>query len=81
MRIRTTDGYVNEHDLIKFREMPKYYVDVNTMEGIVLREMVKIEVRDQEMFADTITGTLYDCETGKSRSTNLWIEEVQCIET
>ena len=33
------------------------------------------------MFADTITGTLYDCETGKSRSTNLWIEEVQCIET
>ena len=76
MRIRTTDGYVNEHDLIKFREMPKYYFDVNTLEGIVLREMVKIEVRDHDMFADTITGTLYDCETGKSRSTKLWIETV-----
>ena len=76
MRIRTTDGYVNEHDLIKFKEMDKYDVDVNTMEGIRLRQMVKVEVRDQEMFADIITGTLYDCGTGKSRSTNLWIEEV-----
>ena len=77
MRIRTTDGYVNEHDIIKFKEMQKYDVDVNTMEGIRLRQMVKIEVREREMFADVVTGTLYDCETGKSKSTNLWIEAVQ----
>jgi hypothetical protein len=76
MRIRTTDGYVNEHDLIKFREMEKYHVDVNTMEGIVLRKMVKIDVRDRKMFADIVTGTLYDCKTGKSRSTKLWVEKV-----
>lgn len=74
--IRTKEGYVTENDLIKFKEMDKYDVDVNTMFGIVPRKMVKVEVRDREMFADAVTGTLYDCETGKSRSTNLWINEV-----
>ena len=74
--IRTREGYVIENDLIKFKEMDKYDVDVNTMFGIVPRKMVKIEVRDRNMFADVVTGTLYDCETGKSRSTNLWINEI-----
>jgi len=76
MRIRTTDGYVNEHDLIKFREMEKHDVDVSTMQGIILRKMVKVEVHDKEMFADVVTGTLYDCETGMSKSSNLWIDAI-----
>jgi hypothetical protein len=72
--IRTKEGYVTENDLIKFKEMDKYGVDVNTVFGIVFREMVKVEVRDRDMFADAVTGTLYDCDTGKAKSTKLWIE-------
>ena len=76
MRIRITEGYVNEHDILKLKDMEKYHVDVNTIEGIVPRKMVKIDVRDCKMFADVVTGTLYDCKTGKARSTKLWIEKV-----
>jgi hypothetical protein len=38
--------------------------------------MARIVIKDQAMYADIITGTLYNPKTGKSTSSRLRIEKV-----
>jgi hypothetical protein len=76
MRIRTESGCVNEHDIIKMKDLPKFDVDIHAFGTTVTRKMAKIMVNDQAMYADTITGTLYNPKTGRSNSSRLWIEKV-----
>ncbi len=76
IKIRTVDGCVNEHDVIKMKDLPKFDADVNAFGRTVTRKMAKINVDNQVMYADAITGTLYNPKTLKSSSSKLWIEKV-----
>ena len=75
-RIRVESGCVNEHDIIKMKEFPKFDADVHAFGTTITRKMAKITVGDQVMYADIVTGTLYYPKTGKSNSSRLWIEKV-----
>ena len=76
VRLRAIDGCLNEHDVIKMKDMPRFDADVNVAGATVTRKMVKITVKDKTMYADAITGTLYNPKTGRCNSTRLFIEKV-----
>jgi hypothetical protein len=76
IKIRTNFGCVCEPDIIKMKDFPKFDVDVHALNTTLTRKMVKIYVKEKAMYADIITGTLYDPKTGKSSSSRLWIEKV-----
>lgn len=73
-KIRTTsDGCVNEHDVIYLSKRPKIKYKVASYEGTIIRSMTYVMARDRKMLADIITGTLYDPVTGRSNSNNLFL--------
>lgn len=76
IRFRVEAGCLNEHDVIKLRDFPQFDADVHALGTILTRKMAKIVIKDKAMYADTITGTLYNPKTGKSTSSRLWIEKV-----
>jgi hypothetical protein len=76
IRFRVEAGCLNEHDVIKLRDFPQFDVDIHALGTILTRKMAKIVIKDQAMYADTITGTLYNPKTGKSTSSRLCIEKV-----
>lgn len=76
LRLRKIDGCLNEHDVVKLRPLPKFDVDVHAFGQTVTRKMAAVTIDNQTMYADTITGTLYNPKTGRCNSTRLWIEKV-----
>lgn len=76
IKFRESDGCLYDHDVIKMKDLPKFDVDINAFGRTVTRKMAKIHISDKVMYADTVTGTLYDPKTGRSNSTRLWIEKV-----
>jgi hypothetical protein len=75
-RFRIESGCLNEHDVVKMKDLPQFDVDIHAFNTIITRKMAKIVIKDQAMYADTITGTLYKPKTGKSTSSRLRIEKV-----
>lgn len=73
-KIRTTsDGCVNEHDMIYLSRKPKENFRVQSQYGPITRAMVRVMAGGKAMLADAITGTLYDQKTGRSNSYHLSI--------
>lgn len=73
-KIRTTsDGCVNEHDVIYLSRKPKETFRVQSMHGPITRTMVRVVASGRAMLADVVTGTLYDPVTGRSNSYHLSI--------
>jgi hypothetical protein len=73
-KIRTTsDGCVNEHDVIYLSKKPKETFRVQSSYGPITRTMVRVVARGKAMLADSVTGTLYDLKTGRSNSYHLSI--------
>jgi hypothetical protein len=72
--IRTTsDGCVNEGDVLYLSERPKEVFRVQSIYGPVTRTMVRVATGGKAMLADIVTGTLYDPKTGRSNSYHLSI--------
>ena len=70
--IRTTsDGCVQDADVIKLAEKPIIKYRVQTYEGPVVRSLVLILAGGRSMLADIVTGTLYDPQTGRSNTPDL----------
>lgn len=68
-RVRTTsDGCVNEHDMLTLSKRPREDFSVQSVYGPITRTMVRVAARNKPMLADVITGTLYDLKTGRSNS-------------
>jgi len=68
-KVRTTsDGCVNEHDIICLSKRPKENFRVQSVYGPITRTMVRVAAGGKPMLADVITGTLYDLKTGRSNS-------------
>jgi hypothetical protein len=73
-KVRTTsDGCVNEHDIIHLSKRPKENFRVQSMYGPITRTMVRVVAGGRAMLADVVTGTLYDQKTGRSNSYHLSI--------
>jgi len=73
-KVRTTsDGCVNEHDVVYLSKRPKEDFQIKSMYGPVTRTMVRVVASGRAMLADTVTGTLYDLKTGRSNSYHLSI--------
>ena len=73
-KLRTTsDGCVNEHDVIYLSKRPKEDFRVQSVYGPITRTMVRVVASGRAMLADTVTGTLYDLKTGRSNSYHLSI--------
>ena len=71
-KVRTTsEGCVNEHDVMHLGKRPKLKYRVQTYEGPVTRTFVFVMASGKQMLADIITGTLYDPKTGRSNSRDL----------
>ena len=76
MNVRAEAGCVYEHDVTKIKTIHAFDVDIY-LDGIVMtRKMVKVNVKGVQMFADQITGTLYDTQTGKCNSPRIQIKKV-----
>lgn len=68
-KIRTTsDGCVNEHDVMYLSKRPTENFRVQSMYGPITRTMVRVVAGGKAMLADIVTGTLYDQKTGRSNS-------------
>lgn len=68
-KIRTTsDGCVNEHDMLELSKRPKENFYVQSQYGPIIRTMVRVVAGGKAMLADAVTGTLYDQKTGRSNS-------------
>jgi hypothetical protein len=76
MRIRSEAGCVNEHDIIKLRTLKSFHADINVMGVTMTRKMVKVPIKDEMLFADLITGTLYNPQTKKCNSARIFLEKV-----
>lgn len=76
LRLRKIDGCLNEHDVTKLKPLPHFDVDIHAFGKTITRKMAKVIIDNQAMYADTITGTLYNPQTGRSNSSRLWIEKV-----
>lgn len=73
-KIRTTsDGCVNEHDVVYLSKKPKIKYRIASRGGTLIRSMTYVVTGDRRMLADIYTGTLYDPITGRSNSTNLFL--------
>ena len=73
-KVRTTsDGCVNEHDVIYLSKRPKEDFRVQSVYGPITRTLVRVVASGRAMLADTVTGTLYDLKTGRSNSYHLSI--------
>jgi hypothetical protein len=73
-KVRTTsDGCVNEHDVMHLSKRPKEDFRVQSSYGPITRTMVRVFAGGRAMLADIVTGTLYDLKTGRSNSYHLSI--------
>jgi hypothetical protein len=73
-KVRTTsDGCVNEHDVMHLSKRPRENFQVLTLYGPMTRTMVRVFAGGRAMLADIVTGTLYDLKTGRSNSYHLSI--------
>ena len=77
--IRTYSGCVHEHDLIKFKDMPKYAVEIDMLGELLTRKMVKVLIRKKLMYVDVVTGSLYNIDTGRCNSSNIQILKATLI--
>ena len=76
MGIRYFEGYINEHDLIKIRDLKKIRVDLDVMGTVVPRSMVELDLFDKKWLADIVTGSLYDPQQEGVSETKTWIRKI-----
>ena len=76
MKLRANSGCIHELDLIKLKPLKKFDVDVRCMGELMTRKMVEATVMFKKQYIDIVTGTLYDPETGKSNSPQVFIEKI-----
>jgi hypothetical protein len=81
--IGTYGGAVSENYMIKLvklhkeNRIPKYLVEVSLYGERLIRKMARIDTMDGWRYADIITGSLYDPNTGKCNSADIKIVKVR----
>jgi hypothetical protein len=77
--IKIVDGsYVDENYMTKLAQLPRFTADLMVMGEKKRKEFVSlIDKNDRIYWADVITGTLYDAETGRCGSSHMWIPAQQ----
>lgn len=76
MGIRFHQGYINEHDIIKLRELKKIKVELDVMGRSAVRKMVELDVFGKIWLADIVTGSLYDPQQEGVSATKTWIRKI-----
>lgn len=76
MNIRFHQGYINEHDIIKLRELKKIKVELDVMGRSAVRKMVELDVFGKIWLADIVTGSLYDPQQEGVSATKTWIRKI-----
>jgi hypothetical protein len=76
MGIRYHKGYINEHDLIKLRELKKIKVELDVMGVPMDRKMVELDVFGKIWLADIVTGSLHDPQQEGVSTTKTWIRKI-----
>ena len=81
--VATYGGYVTENYMLKLSKLHKYYrlpryiVEVSLFGQREIRKMLKIDTMDGWRYADIVTGSLYDPNTGKCNSSEIKIVKVR----
>jgi hypothetical protein len=81
--IHTYGGYVTENYMIKLvklhkeNRIPKYLVEVGLYGERLIRKMARVDTMDGWRYADIVTGSLYDPNTGKCNSADIKIVKVR----
>lgn len=76
MNIRYHHGYINEHDIIKLRELKKIKVELDVMGEVVVRKMVELNAYGKTWLADSVTGSLHDPQQEGVSTTKTWIRKI-----
>ena len=76
MGIRFHQRYINEHDIIKLRELKKIKVELDVMGRSAVRKMVELDVFGKIWLADIVTGSLYDPQQEGVSATKTWIRKI-----
>jgi hypothetical protein len=81
--IDTYGGAVCENYMLKLSKLhkenriPRYFVEVSLYGERLIRKMARVETMDGWRYADIVTGSLYDPNTGKCNSADIKIVKVR----
>ncbi len=76
----TSDGVVDENHINRLTRCARPFEAVlMVMDQPKRKKFVRLEFKNRLYWADTVTGILYDEQSGKSKSVHLWIKPGQTI--
>jgi hypothetical protein len=81
--IHTYGGAVTENYMIKLvrlhkeNKIPRYFVELSLYGERLIRKMAKIDTMEGWRYADIVTGSLYNPQTGRCNSSEIKIVKVR----